>query len=169
MMQKEWMMKTPKTATSLIVIVIALGLAATGTLWKSNAATPGPVPHLFTTGMFGVARGQTARINAVCLPPGPCHPEMAFFDSMGNVISRSEPRELRGGQATFFDFDAAGVIVIGGRVELRAVVKAAGDPNIRQLNFTTEVFDNDTFKTTFFVPSDSFEDCACGGPIPENQ
>jgi hypothetical protein len=162
-------MKTTKTATKLIALVIALGLAAIGTLWGSHPVTAGPAPHLFTTGMFGIARGQTARINAVCLPPGPCHPEMMFVDSMGNVVAGSERQELRGGQATFFDVDAAGFIIEGSRVELRAVVKAAGDPNIRQLNFTVEVFDNDSFKTTFFVPSDSFEECACGGPIPENQ
>jgi hypothetical protein len=162
-------MKTTKTATKLIALVIALGLAAIGTLWGSHPVTAGPAPHLFTTGMFGIVRGQTARINAVCLPPGPCHPEMMFVDSMGNVVAGSESQELRGGQATFFDVDAAAIIIDVSRGELRAVVKAAGDPNIRQLNFTAEVFDNDTFKTTFFVPSDSFEECACGGPIPENQ
>lgn len=166
--RKEKIMTTRKTVVKLMAILIGLGLAAAGTLWGSNPVTASPQPHLFTTGMFGLARGQTARINAVCLPPGPCHPEMAFFDSMGNVVARSESQELRGGQATFLDVDAA-ANTYSGRVELRAVVKGIGDLNIRQLNFTAEVFDNDTLKTTFFVPNNSFEDCACGGPIPENQ
>jgi hypothetical protein len=173
-MQEEWIMKTPKTATSLIAIVIALWLATVGTFWKSNAATPSPQPHLFSTGMFGVARGQTARINAVCLPPGPCHPEMMFFDSMGNVVARSEGRELAAGQSSFFDLPYIERPTESLRIELRAVGSFSDRSNETKgpaphLLFTGEVFDNDTLKTTFFVPSNSFEDCACGGPIPENQ
>jgi hypothetical protein len=168
-------MKTRSTGRKLFAMAMALAmLAAIWAAWGTNQVDAAQADYL-TTGMFGVARGQTARINAVCLPAkqkgadvGPCRVEMMFLDSMGNVISRSESRELRGGQASFFDIDATAFIIEGGRVELRAVVKAFGE-GIRQLNFTAEVFDNDTFKTTFFVPSDSFEDCACGGPIPENQ
>lgn len=159
-------MRTPKTATSLIAIVIALGLAAGGTLWKSNAATPGPQPHLFTTGMYGLARGQTARINAAnVLDPDTIYVEMKFLDSMGNVLAQSERRELAPGQSTFFDlpyieFNPTESV----RIELRAVGTFSSRGNETKgpaphLLFSGEVFDNDTGKTTF---TQTFEECACG-------
>ncbi len=137
-------------------------LAVIWTAWGANQADAAKIDAK-TTGRFGIARGQTARINALCLPPGPFHAEMMFLDSMGNVVARSERREIAPGQATFFDFDATAFIIEGGRIELRAVVKGIGDPNLRQLNFTFEAFDNDTFKTTFFLPHESLDECSCGG------
>ena len=138
-------MKKRKTSLTLIAMVIALGLAAIGALGGSDPVTAHPAPHLFTTGMFGVARGQTARTNVVNLGGSDVLIECLYFDGMGNVVARSERRELTPGQATFFDVDAT-ANTYGGRVELRAVVKPVGNPNIRQLNFTAEAFDNDTFR-----------------------
>ena len=49
-------MKTPKTATKLIAIVIALGLAAITTAWDTHQVDAAKFDAK-TTGMFGVARG----------------------------------------------------------------------------------------------------------------
>jgi hypothetical protein len=68
------------------LILIALAVVAFPVLWftwnaRSTSAAGGGA---WRTGIFSVVRGQTARINALCLPPGPCHVEMMFLDNMGN-------------------------------------------------------------------------------------
>src|SRR5881296_3660306 len=152
-------MKTPNTAVKFIAIVIALAFTAIGPLGGSNTMAASPQPHLFTTGMFGLARGQTARINAVCLPPGPCHVGLAFFDHMGNVIMRSESRDLNAGQSTFFDLPYIEFFPTESiRVQLRAVGTFSSDIRGTGVLFTGEVFDDDTGKTTF---TQVFEECAC--------
>ena len=162
-------MQIRNTTTKLLAL--AIGLGALTTIWMTWGANrvDAAMFDAKTTGMFGVTRGQTARTNVVNLGGSDVLIECLYFDGMGNIVARSGRLRVPPGQATLFDADATSFVGIGGRGELRAVVMAIRNPNTRLLNFTSEVFDNDTFKTTLFVPSDSFEDCACGGPIPDNQ
>src|SRR5215471_6098753 len=109
------------------------------------------------TGMFALAHGQTVRITAICLPPGPCHLEMMFVDGLGNVVSLAKSQELRSGQVAFFDHQFE--IPTMDRITLRAVVFARNESGKSKGNdvlLNGEVFDNDTGKTAF---TQTFEDC----------
>jgi hypothetical protein len=101
-------------------------------------------------GMFGVARGQIARINVAHIgEPGsrPIQVEMALVDATGAVVA-SDSKTIEPGQAVFFDvpFDTVG----GGedRIELRPVISGGPQPHLRS---SVEVFDADTGKTTVFI------------------
>ena len=144
------------------LIVITLAVSAVPVLWSTwNArSTSAAGGGAWRTGMFSVARGQTARINALCLPPGPCHVEMMFLDKVGNVVSRWElDQELRPGQATLFDYSFE--IPMEQRAQFRAVGISGANRDDKSkagnVLFTGEVFDNDTGKTTI---APTFEECS---------
>ncbi len=142
-----------KSQTRLTKLLLpALALAAIFSLGAATSAQAGPQPHL-KTGMFGVARGQIARINAVNIgDPGlrPIQVEMMFLDGTGAVVGR-DMKTIAPGQAAFFDviFDAG--VREANRIELRAVMSVLGGPDTKNLKTTVEVFDNDTGKNTVFV------------------
>ena len=101
-------------------------------------------------GMFGVARGQIARINAAHIGDAGSRPiqvEMALVDATGTVVAR-DSKTIAPGQAVFIDvaFDAFGGE--GDRTELRVVI--SGEPE-KNLSSSVEVFDADTGKTTVFI------------------
>ena len=138
-----------KTQTTLTKLLSALVLPAVLSVCAATSAQAGPVPHL--SGMFGVARGQVARINAVNLGGPDTRPiqiEMQFIDAMGNVVAR-DTKTIPAGQATFFDF--APFVIEGNRVQLRVLVRTVDPPEPdKNLKVTIEVFDGDTGKTTVF-------------------
>jgi hypothetical protein len=139
-----------KTPTPLMKLLPALALVVTLLLCATNAA------HAGTTGMFGLARGQVARINAVHVgDPGlsPIQFEVAFLDALGKIVARSNIQTIKPGQATFFDvaFDKLPTPVDGIRTQLRAAIRVIGNPDIRLLRTTVEVFDSDTGKNTIFI------------------
>lgn len=149
-----------KTQTTLPKLLSALVLPAILSVCAATSAQAGPQPRL--SGMFGVARGQVARINAVNLGGPDTRPiqiEMQFIDAMGNVVARGT-KTIRGGQATFHDFDFAAFTIEGNRVQLRVLVRMQTPPEPdKNLNITIEVFDADTGRNTTFI----------GEPIPGNQ
>src|SRR6266542_6359208 len=78
-----------KTKSTLTKLLSALVLAAILSVCAATSAQAGPELHL--SGMFGVAEGQVARINAVNLGGPDTRPiqiEMQFIDAMGNVVAR---------------------------------------------------------------------------------
>jgi hypothetical protein len=105
---------------------------------------------LCAAGMFGVAIGQVARINAVNLggpDTRPIHVEMMFLDETGAVVGR-DTQTIAPGQAVFFD---AGVREAN-RIELRAVISGVNPPEPeKNLKVTIEVFDADTGRNTVFI------------------
>ena len=139
-----------KTKSTLTKLLSALVLAAILSVCAATSAQAGPELHL--SGMFGVAEGQVARINAVNLGGPDTRPiqiEMQFIDAMGNVVAR-DTETIAAGQATFFDF--AAFVIEGNRVQLRVLVGMVDPPEPdKNLKITIEVFDADTGKTTFFV------------------
>ena len=88
--------------------------------------------------MFGVARGQIARINAVNVGnpnERPIRIEMMFLDEMGVIVGR-DMRTIAPGEAAFFDvmFDPTRE---ENRVQLRAVAVGLGGPDTRNLGTTS--------------------------------
>jgi hypothetical protein len=144
------------------LILIVLAVVAFPVVWftwspRSTSAAGGGA---WRTGIFSVARGQTARINALCLPPGPCHVEMMFLDNMGNLVSRwDHDQELRPGQATLFDYSFELPMEQQAQIRAVGITGANRDDKSKAGNvlFTSEVFDNDTGKTTI---TPTFEECS---------
>jgi hypothetical protein len=140
-----------KIQTTVIKLLPAVALAAIFSLCGASFAQATPEPHL-RTGMFGVARGQIARINAVNIGnpnERPIRIEMMFLDEMG-VVVEGDMKTIAAGEAAFFDvmFDPTRE---ENRVQLRAVVVGLGGPDTRNLRATVEVFDADTGRNTVFV------------------
>jgi hypothetical protein len=139
-----------KPQTTLTKVLTALALGAV--LAICAAASAQAIPRTCgECGMFGLARDQVARINAVHLgEPGsrPIDVEMLFLDATGAVVGR-DMQTISPGQAILFDvpFDAGRE---ENRIELRAVVNALGGPDTKNLKVTVEVFDPDG-KTTVFI------------------
>jgi hypothetical protein len=101
-------------------------------------------------GMFGVARGQIARINLAHIGETGSRPiqvEMLFVDATGTVVAR-DAKTIVPGQAVFFDVAFEAVGGDGDRIELRVVI--SGQPE-KNLSSSVEVFDADTGKTTVFI------------------
>ena len=110
-----------KTQTTLGKLLPTLALAA---IFSLGAATSAQAAfNSFRTGMFGVAIGQVARINAANLggpDTRPIQVEMMFLDGTGAVVGR-DTQMIAPGQAVIFD---AGVREAN-RIELRAVIGAS--------------------------------------------
>jgi hypothetical protein len=140
-----------KAQTKLARLLPALALAAIFSLGAATSTQGGPQPHL-RSGMFGVARGQVARINAVNLggpDTRPIQVEMVFLDGTAAVVGR-DLKTIARGQAAFFDviFDAGEA----NRIELRAVISGVQPPEPdKNLKVTVEVFDADTGRNTVFI------------------
>jgi hypothetical protein len=140
-----------KPQTEVKKLLPALALVAIFSLCGAASARATPEPHL-RTGMFGVARGQLARINAVNVGNPDIRPiqvEMMFLDETGNIVGRDMKR-ITPGQAVFFDvfFD------LGrgeNRIEMRAVVTVLGGPDTKNLKTTVEIFDAETGRNTIFI------------------
>ena len=135
--------------TTLSKLRPSLALIAIFSLCPAASAQAGPEPHL-RTGMFGVAIGQIARINAANLggpDTRPIQVEMMFLDGTGAVVGR-DTQMIAPGQAVFFD---AGVREAN-RIELRAVISGVNPPDgDKNLKVTIEVFDADTGRNTLFI------------------
>ncbi len=153
-------MNRRRISTTLVATVIALLgiLAGLSFFWGATRAE-GVIAIIKTTGMFGLARGQTARINV--LNSGEIRGfviDWKFLDASGRTVAESGgPVSIPLGQAESFDlafddfFPTESI-----RTELRAVVTLS----VRHDAVVTgEVFDIGTGKTT---STPVFEDCACG-------
>jgi hypothetical protein len=100
--------------------------------------------------MFGVARGQIARINAAHIGEPNTRPiqvEMMLVDAAGAIVAR-DSKTIAPGEAVFFDVAFETVGGDEGRIELRVVISGEPDKNLRS---SVEVFDADTGKTTVFI------------------
>ena len=140
-----------KPQTEVKKLLPALALVAIFSLCGAASAQATPEPHL-RTGMFGVARGQLARINAVNIGNPDVRPiqvEMMFLDETGNIVGR-DIKTVMPGHAVFFDvfFDPHRE---ENRIEMRGVVAVLGGPDTRNLKTTVEIFDAETGRNTIFI------------------
>ena len=140
-----------KPQTEVKKLLPALALVTIFSLCAAASAQATPEPHL-RTGMFGLARGHVARINAVNIgnpDTRPIQVEMVFLDETGNVVGR-DMKIVMPRHAVFFDvsFDPGRE---ENRIEMRAVVTALGGPDTRNLRTTVETFDVETGRNTIFI------------------
>jgi hypothetical protein len=151
----------------LATLVATLALAHGGPAEAFKEVEPGK------TGMVGIVRGQTARLNAVRIddpnttPPDDsgraCTAELSLLDGTGNVLTRSM-ESLAAGHSAFLDFAIDDPNARPGqRQQLRAVLRAVppdtGDRRGRAfppdpcagLVATLEVFQSETGETTVIL------------------
>ena len=137
-----------KPQTLLTKLLFMLALSAVLSIGAAGSAQAMP-RNCGSCGMFGLARDQVARINAVHIgDPNqrPIQVEMLFLDGTGAVVGR-DVQTISPGQAVFFDlpFDAGRG---DDRMELRVVINASPEKNLRT---SVEVFDPATGKTAIFI------------------
>jgi hypothetical protein len=106
--------------------ICVFALSAAGAF--AQTATTSPVVT-YTTGMTGVAYGQTARWNVLnpgVQPPGigaVCSAVISFLDSGGNVLKTTTVSVAPGTAAAPFDISSADLsIAAGTREEIRATI-----------------------------------------------
>lgn len=137
-------------------------LAVTGLFAQST-----PVPEARTSGMIGLAYGQTARINVLnkgVLPPAVgavCSATLAFYDGQGTLLKSMPVPTINPGTAAYLDItDMDLALATNQRKEIRATISVpaptpvasatSSEPNIPagcNLVGTLEVFDSLTGRT----------------------
>jgi hypothetical protein len=137
-------------------------LAAAGAFAQATS-TPAPstVTTTSTTGMIGLAEGQTARLNVLnpgILAPAVgmiCSVNLAFTDGTGKLLKTTNV-SVAPGQSAPFDLisDTDLYLAIGTRVEIRAVIipptaipVTSATPASCSLIGTLEIFDSSTKRT----------------------
>lgn len=145
-------MKTRNTKTKLIAMVMAVGiLAAIWTVCGASRAVAGPERHLRTSGMFGIARGQTFQINCLNLGSEPIQVQFRILDGDGNPLAIM-PCEAPPGQSVSPSLNRDDIGREGNRIEIRAEETTANERNQRNQVITGEVFNNSDGRTTFTIP-----------------
>ena len=151
-------MRSNNLSTKLSIIAILVAVAAT--VW---ASWPARHVHAIQDSEdfpppFGLAQGQTARLTL--LNSGDTAivgPEYKFLNSRGEVLRESaDTIILLPGHFRSVDFDLPSPPPgtppdAFGRVQLRAVVSTIGNPDVRTLKVSVEVFDNLTGRTSFVI------------------
>ncbi|HEY3040496.1 MAG TPA: hypothetical protein VGJ66_17285 [Pyrinomonadaceae bacterium] len=154
-------MKTRNRRWKLVGLFIGIVLTVVGGwLFGSSTSVKAVQDPENMPGSFGLARGQTARLNV--LNSGEQRGyiiDWKFLDSLGRVVSEGpQPHLIPVDQFKSFDLDADSLAIAGdqfGRIQLRAVVTALGGPDTNNLHVSLEVFDKDTGKTTFVLTNPS--------------
>jgi hypothetical protein len=143
----------PQTKATLLS---ALALAAIFALGAANAAPQNHRIDLKASGLYGLANGQIARINAAHVGntnEEPVPIEMLFLDSTGAVLAR-DTQTVMPGKAVSFDLPFSAFVTTENRIQLRAVVRsAAPSEGYESLRISVELFDEDTGKTAVFISS----------------
>ena len=149
-------MKAMVRSTRLLGIAIALVAAALiWTGWPPSRVLAVQDPESMPP-PFGLAQGQTARLNILNSGEERGYIiDWKFLDSAGRVLAEDPQRQIiPPGQFVSIDVDGSGLGTMGdrfGRIQLRGVVTAIGNPDTKNLRISLEVFDNDTGKTSFVI------------------
>jgi hypothetical protein len=155
------MTRAPVRAAGLVVTVAA-GVAAS--VATGRAFNPQPEPPAF--GMIGLARTQTAILNAVLTEAGGgtrtgCHVVLSFVDAAGEPLHEaagnpvSQKVTLHGGAAQSLHLPAVQALPAGQvRVPIRAVIGAGPEPAAADCGglVTTLEIVNARGRTTVFYP-----------------
>ena len=106
-----------------------------------------------SSGIFGLARGQIARINAVHIGDARIKPieiTTEFVNASGVELAR-DTKTVPPGQAVYFDFQFNASLE-GNRQQVRALIGARGPASPDQhLKISIEVFDGDTGKNAAYM------------------
>src|SRR5215470_6168154 len=156
---KEARMKTAKTTKKLFVTTIAL--VTTAAIWATLGARraqafQGSEAFLPYIEQVGIARGQTARLNALNTNAiSEFVIDWRFLDSQGRILAQSrEPQLIPPGQMRSFDLNADEVNATrdpSSRVQVIAIIRTIEDPDTIYLHTSLEVLDNSTGKTAVLV------------------
>jgi hypothetical protein len=96
----------------------------------------------------GITFGQTARVTAANTGTRAIIVDWTVLDSEGAVLARLVGQVIEPGRMMSFDLNADDLVREGERIQIRVVL--SGD-RFRGLLTSTEVFENDTGKTTVFI------------------
>ena len=96
----------------------------------------------------GITFGQTARVTAANTGTRAIIIDYSVLDTEGAVLAQLVGQVIEPGKMTSFDLDADDVVREGERIQIRVVISGE---NLRRLLTSTEVFENDTGKTTVFI------------------
>ncbi len=128
-------MKTRTTSSMLIALLLAfLALGVT----KAQAIV------ILDGRPVGITFGQTARVTSANTGTTAIIINGVFLDSEGTVLAQFDRQVIEPGKMMSFDF----VWGESNRIQIRVVI--SGD-TLKGLLTSTEVFENDTGKTTVFV------------------
>jgi hypothetical protein len=149
-------MKPSYRSATLFAIAAALAATILWTSWPVGQVKAIQDSEDFPP-PFGLAQGQTARLTLLNAGDRAVEDtDYKFLNSRGEVLAQSAARiVIRPGQFRSFDFDLPnpppGIVDFFGRVQVRAVVSTIGDPDIKNLRVSVEVFDNATGRTSFVI------------------
>ena len=130
-------MKTRTTPSILVAILLAfLALGAT----KADA--------IIFWRPVGITFGQTARVTAANTGTRSIIINWTILDSEGAVLAQLVRQVIEPGKMMSFDLNADDIVPEGDRIQIRVVI--SGD-NLRGVLTSTEIFENDTGKTTVFL------------------
>jgi hypothetical protein len=153
-------MKTRSRRMKVVGLFVGIILTLGGWLFGSSISVEAIEDPENMPESFGLARGQTARLNV--LNSGEQRGYLIvwkFLDSTGRVVSEGpQPHLIPVEQIKSFDLSAESLAIPDdqfGRIQLRVVVTALGGPDTDNLHVSVEVFDNDTGKTTFVLTNPS--------------
>lgn len=142
-------MKTRHTITK--VITLAIAVSALAVIGSSRAAgrtgtreiTVSDGSVKFITAPIGFIPGQTLRFSAGNLSTEeegsqPVRVEASVYDSLGNLLSRTDPVPVPAGHVRAFDFKREDLLAVGepntARLQMRAVIKVSfSDGSVRHL------------------------------------
>ena len=132
-------MKTRTTSSMLIALVLAF--LALGTTKAQALVVIGGRP-------VGITFGQTTRMTAANTGTRVIVVDWTVLDSEGTVLAQLAGQVIEPAKMMSFDLNADDVVREGERIQIRVVISAS---TTRGLLTSTEVFENDTSKTTVFI------------------
>ena len=96
----------------------------------------------------GITFGQTARVTSANTGTRAIIIDYTFLDGEGAVLAQFARQVIEPGKMMSFDLNADDIVRENNRIQIRVVI--SGD-TLRGLLTSTEVFENDTGKTTVFI------------------
>ncbi len=96
----------------------------------------------------GITFGQTARVTAANTGTTSIIINYTILDGEGAVLGQLVRQVIEAGKMMSFDLNADDIVRENNRIQIRVVI--SGD-TLRGLLASTEVFENDTGKTTVFI------------------
>jgi hypothetical protein len=129
-----------KTRTSLILSTFILAFLSVGAM-QAQAIIIYDHP-------VGITLGQTARVTAANTGTRAIIVSGTFLDSAGNVLGQFDRQVIEPGKMLSFDLNGDDIVRESNRIQIRVVL--TGD-TFKGVVRSTEVFENETGKTTVFV------------------
>jgi len=124
-----------------MLIALVLAFLALGTTKAQALVVIGGRP-------VGITFGQTVRMTAANTGTRVIVVDWTVLDSEGTVLAQLAGQVIEPAKMMSFDLNADAVVREGERIQIRVVISASTS---RGLLTSTEVFENDTGKTTVFI------------------